>query len=540
MPTLGNHLDFKNLEARQMAVHNLTAAPSSPVKGQLWFNTTPGVNELYYFDGTIWQSAKSGAGSSGPPSGPAGGSLTGSYPNPTIAPLAITDAMVAAANKDGSASVPSMRTIGFATGKVMSGGATLNIISSNNLADSSVSFNGQKLIDLGTPSAATDGATKGYVDGKTPSDATTGVKGIVQLAGDLAGTAASPQIAAGVITDAEVATANKDGAVGTASMRTLGAGAQQAMRGNIPLDDITPPDGFLSMNGYQISNLAAPALANDAANKQYVDNAAQGLDAKASVRVATTVNFASLNGVGTVIDSVTLTTGDRVLVKDQTTQAQNGIYTYNAGALSRATDFDAWSDVPGAYVWVEAGATNADTGWVSTADQGGTLGTTAVTWTQFASAGQITGGAGLTKTGNTLNVGAGNGIDVQADTVGIGNEAIVDSMIAAGNLDPNKLMSAVPIAKGGTAGTTAVAARTNLVATGRFSTASHAAGATITYTAAQHLMANHRGLIVQVLDEATGNVELPDITISAGGDVTVTFAASVAANSKRVTIIGGY
>jgi hypothetical protein len=206
--------------------------------------------------------------------------------------------------------------------------------------------------------------------------ATTGALGTIQLAGDLTGTATSPQIAALAVTDAEVATANKDGAVGTVGMRTLGAGAQQAMPGNRTLDAITPPIASLNMNGQRVVNLLDPIGSNEAATKNYVDAFAQGLDSHPSVKAASTANL-TLSGTQTV-DGIALVAGDRVLVKDQSTASANGIYAVAAGAWTRVTDMDTWAEVPSAYVWVEQGTTQADTGWVSTADQGGTLNTTSV------------------------------------------------------------------------------------------------------------------------------------------------------------------
>lgn len=128
-----------------------------------------------------------------------------------------------------------------------------------------------------------------------------------------------------------------------------------------------------------------PVAALQAATKQYVDNVAGGLDPKPSVRAATTANIA-LTGTQT-IDGISLAVGERALVKDQSTPAQNGIYVVAAGAWSRAADMDAWSEVPGANVWVEEGTVNGDRAWTATANAGGTLGTTAITWTLFAGTG---------------------------------------------------------------------------------------------------------------------------------------------------------
>jgi hypothetical protein len=144
-----------------------------------------------------------------------------------------------------------------------------------------------------------------------------------------------------------------------------------------------------------------PTLPLQVATKQYVDNAIQGFKPKQSVRAATTVQI-SLVGAQT-IDGVSVITGDRVMVKNQTLPAENGIYIV-AAAWVRATDMDVWSEVPGTFVLVEEGTTQADTAWVSTANQGGTIGTTAITWVQFSSMADVIAGTGLSKTGNTLSI----------------------------------------------------------------------------------------------------------------------------------------
>ena len=184
------------------------------------------------------------------------------------------------------------------------------------------------------------------------------------------------------------------------------------------LDQLAVPTADISLNSRKITNLADPVATTDAANKQYVDNLSQGLDPKGSVRAATTANI-TLSGTQT-IDGVSVIANDRVLVKNQSTQAQNGIYICAAGAWTRATDMNIWLEVPSAYVFVEEGTTNADTGWVCTSNAGGTLDTTAITWTQFSGAGSITAGAGLTQSGTTIDaVGTTNRILVNADSIDI-------------------------------------------------------------------------------------------------------------------------
>lgn len=173
---------------------------------------------------------------------------------------------------------------------------------------------------------------------------------------------------------------------------------------------------------------ADPTQAMHAATKQYVDATAQGLDVKQSVKAATTASI-TLSAAQT-IDGVSVVAGDRVLVKDQATASANGIYIVAAGAWTRATDMDAWTEIPGAFTFVEQGTVNADSGWVCTADQGGTLGSTAITFAQFSGAGQITAGAGLTKTGNTLDVvGTSNRIIVNTDSIDIASTYVGQSSI---------------------------------------------------------------------------------------------------------------
>lgn len=153
--------------------------------------------------------------------------------------------------------------------------------------------------------------------------------------------------------------------------------------------------GFLTLS-------ADPTSALHAATKQYVDAVAQGLDVKSSVKAATTANI-TLSGTQT-IDTVALVAGDRCLVKNQTAQAENGIYVVSATAWSRSTDMDNWLEVPGAFTFVEQGS-QGDTGWVCTSNQGGTLGTTAIIFTQFSGAGSYTAdGQGIELVGNQFQL----------------------------------------------------------------------------------------------------------------------------------------
>jgi hypothetical protein len=186
------------------------------------------------------------------------------------------------------------------------------------------------------------------------------------------------------------------------------------------LSAVGAPTTSVSMATYKITGLGTPTDAADAATKAYVDSVAEGLHIHESVVAATTTNVALATALenGDVLDGITLATGNRILVKNQTTQSENGIYTVNAsGQPTRALDFDTATEVDsGDFVFVYSGTVNAGTGWVQT-NRPATIGTDAIAFTQFSGAGTYIGGAGLTLDGTTFNVGAGTGIQVNADTI---------------------------------------------------------------------------------------------------------------------------
>ncbi len=189
-----------------------------------------------------------------------------------------------------------------------------------------------------------------------------------------------------------------------------------------------------------------PSNTNHAATKGYVDSISQGLDVKQSVRAASTANVdLAVLDAGQALDGVTLAEGDRVLIKDQTTSSQNGIYVIGADgvAASRAADMSASSEAAGVFTFVEEGTTNADNGYLCTTDDAtDTVGTHNLTFVQFSGAGQITAGDALSKTGNTLDVEVDNStIVVVADALQVKNSGITLSKLA--NLDNLKVIGNV-------------------------------------------------------------------------------------------------
>lgn len=223
------------------------------------------------------------------------------------------------------------------------------------------------------------------------------------------------------------------------------------------LDQMTAPTAAVSMNGQLLSGLADPVSGQDAATKNYVDSAVQGLSPKDSVRAATTANI-TLSGTQT-IDGVELQAGDRVLVKNQATASQNGIYVAAAGAWNRSADANTWNELISAYVFVEEGTTNGDNGYLITVNAGGTLGVTDVTVVQFSGAGQITAGNGLVKTGNVLDVvGTANRITVNADSIDIASTYVGQTSITTlGTISTGTWnATAIGVTKGGLGLTSAV------------------------------------------------------------------------------------
>jgi hypothetical protein len=217
-----------------------------------------------------------------------------------------------------------------------------------------------------------------------------------------------------------------------------------AAAGNNSVNLVPTGTGTVDVANKRITSVAEPTQATDAATKNYVDAVKTGLDPKDSVRIATTANLtatysngssgvgATLTNAGTqaafTVDSIVGVLGDRVLVKDQTSALQNGIYTITTvgtastnWVLTRAIDADQNPEVtPGAFTFVEEGTNNGNNGFVCTATGTITIGTSNIPWVQFSGAGQVIAGDGLTKTGNTINaVGTANRISISADAIDI-------------------------------------------------------------------------------------------------------------------------
>ncbi len=318
------------------------------------------------------------------------------------------------------------------------------------------------------------------------------------------------------------------------------------------VSDLTAPTASFSMNSQKITGVADPVDPQDAATKAYVDAARSGLDVKASVRVATTGAVDLSGGTTTTVDGVNLTLeGDttvRVLVKNQSNAAENGIYDYSAitQAFTRAADANSNAEVTaGMFTFVEKGTANADSGWVLTTNNPITLGTTELAFAQFSGAGQITAGDGLTKTGNTINaVGTSNRITVNADSIDIASTYVGQSSITTlGTITSGKWESdqAVGVSYGGTGATSAAGAKTNLGFMTRFAannTLLVPSSGVVTWAVTHNL--GTKDITVQVYDLSNDTDVEVDVVRTSTSVVTLSWVAgaNVTADSYRVVVVG--
>ncbi len=270
---------------------------------------------------------------------------------------------------------------------------------------------------------------------------------------------------------------------------------------------------------------ADPSVSSDVATKNYVDNSVAGIKWKESVRVATTANgtLASAFANGQTVDGVTLVTGDRILLKNQTTGSENGIYTVNAsGAPTRATDADTAAEILQAAVWVQEGTTNADSGWVMTTNAPITLNSTSLAFSQFNGGTSYSAGAGLTLSGNTFDVGTASSgrIVVNADNIDL----------ASGVATPGTYRSVTVDTYGRVTG------GTNPTLIQRFA-ANVGNGSSTSFTVNHAL--GVQDVIVQVYRNSSPfDVVLVDIEFTDTNNVIVRFAVAPTTNQFRVVVIG--
>lgn len=448
-------INLNKLELQNAAIQNLGTAPASPVKGQLYYNSTGGDDTLYWWNGTTWVAAKAAAGA---------------IPATTVTTQAVGDAAV----------------VGVAT-----------------------TF-----------------AREDHKHGREAFGASTAVTTFGAAKAD--GTA--------------VTVSHSD--------HTHGSPTHDATaHSTIPISALAGAAAAIDMNGFVISEVGTPIAATDAANKGYVDNAIAGLSWKEAVRLGSTGNVA-LTAL-TAIDGVTPVAGDRILLKNQTAPAENGIWVAAAAAWTRATDADSGVELNGAAVYVEEGTTNQDTAWSLSTNLPITVGTTALSWVQFAGGGTVTAGAGMTQSGNTLNVIAGDAtLTVAADSIvraaltGDVTTVVNVATIATAAVTNAKManMPANTIKGNNTAGSAvpldlSVGQLSNmlgsLVARKQFQGCSAGLSSVIAHSFASRNFSVTVYRAASPYDEVECDVEHTDNTT-----VTITFAAAVAANEYTIVMIG--
>jgi len=286
-----------------------------------------------------------------------------------------------------------------------------------------VSGTGIVFPDLTTQATAgiTPGASLAFTGANTFAG-TTGFNGAVTLSSGLKDSGGNLGTAGQILSTTGSATLWVNSGIPSAQSANLvyagpvsGVAAVPTFRGIVPADLITalgsPPSiGGTVASSATFTNAAlttgqittAPVAANDITNKNYVDLYVQGLTSQQSVKAATTANIL-LSGAQ-IIDGVSVVAGDEVLVKNQAATAANGVYVVAAGAWTRATAMNTWSQFHAAFVFVQTGGTaNGATGWVCTSPIAGTINVTAVSFEQFSAAGTYTAGAGLTLTGTVFS-----------------------------------------------------------------------------------------------------------------------------------------
>ena len=450
-------IDLNKNELQNAVIQNLGTAPSSPLAGQVYYNT--GDNQLYIYNGTRWE----------------------------VAGNAVTSGLLSARP---SASSVDSGTIYYATDNKLfyySDGSTWTQTNAFGTVTAQTSYGASSGDGTSTNYARADHTHGTPALGTSTPNAVAGVTGS-------AGSAVVPSKEDH--THALVPTANIDWA------------------------------------GYKITSLGTPSADGDAANKGYVDSVAQGLDTKASVVAATTTNgtLATAFANGQTVDGVTLATGNRILIKNQTDATANGIYTVNAsGAPTRSTDMDNGTEFPGAYVFVEQGTINGDTGWVCTNNAPVTLGSTNITWTQFSGAGTYTASNGVLLTGSNFTFAPRSGYGLQTGSTGAEIKLATTSGL---NLSSDL---AVGAGAGITVLTNTVAIDTAVVVT-KYA-ANVGDGSATSYTVTHNL--GTRDVQVTLYDNTTPYAEvICDVQHTSTSAITLLFSVAPTSNQYRVVVQG--
>ena len=363
-------IDLSKNELQNARIQNLASAPASPVSGQVYYNTAD--NIMYFYNGTEFISTS--------------GSLE-------VIQDAINSTLVAGTGLDktyddnaGTYTLDIDSTVATLTGAQ---NLTNKTITSPVLAGTTITSSGNLVVKPAT--------------------------NILEVQGDGSSVVGQLQLNCHVNSHGQKIASQPHGQNATNTLKLPGGttiGNADAVlvsdTGTQTLTNKTLTSPVIAMGANKITGLGTPTDATDAATKGYVDSTAIGLDVKLSVRAATTANIDLTTALenGDTLDGVTLATGNRVLVKNQTNETQNGIYVVAAsGAASRSEDANSDAEVTaGLFTFVEEGTVNGNTGFVLTSDNPITLGSTNLVFSQFSGVGTFTAGNGLTLTGTSFSV----------------------------------------------------------------------------------------------------------------------------------------
>ena len=549
-------INLNKNELQNARIQNLSTAPSSPVAGQIYFDTT--ANVLYFYNGTEWVPASGsteviqdviGSSVSG------GTGLTATYNDGTgVTTLDLDNTAVTAGNYGTTAAKTASFTVD-AQGRLTAASeqdiqiATSQVTNLEEFIDDTVGDSVAGLVKEGEGIDVTYDDNAGTLT-IAAEDATSSNKGIASFnSTDFTVTSGAVTLNAERVEDivsnlviggTGIDATYNDGAgsltIDIDSTVTTNSGSQTLT--NKTLSTGTTLSADLNANNQKITNLATPTSSGDAANKAYVDAVSEGLHVHAAARVyvGTNIDLSTALEAGDVIDNITLVAGDRVLVNGQSTQSQNGIYVVQAsGAAVRATDFDTPTEVKsGDFIFVSAGTNYANTGWVQTLTPA-TIGTDPISFTQFSGAGTYLAGDGLSLNGSTFSVdvtptsgnasltNTGGAVEVKVNT----NDGLE---VTASGLGINN-GTGLTFSGGALVFDTANGYGTRKLAFGLGD------GTATSYTV-NHAMAT-RDVTVHVYENASPYAQVEaDVEHTDSNNLTIKFATAPTSNQYRVVVVG--